>query len=183
MYPLAFPSAFYVNGGRGGWSRRNSLSVSWRSLHLGGLWSPGLPRLGAPRPGHPAWLCFQPAGAHSPPSPFLAESLGMANGWGCRDLAPAPAGSSVASSGQPAHVSRRGPGEGTPGREHSGTWMDGVCLWGRRLLLEVRAGLAGFRPGWADPASLDTRAPITRETWRWAGCQEGALSPGGTPRG
>ncbi|XP_045849893.1 putative E3 ubiquitin-protein ligase UNKL isoform X2 [Meles meles] len=45
---------------------------------------------------------------YCPRGPFCAfahvdKSLGMANGWGCRDLAPAPAGSSVASSGQPAH--------------------------------------------------------------------------------
>lgn len=129
------------------------------------------------------WLCFQPAGAHRPPSPFFAESLGTANGWGCRDPVPAPASSSVASSGQPAHVSGQGPGEGTPGLMAFRD-MDGWGLmWGQRLLLEVRASLAGFRPGWADPASLDTCILSTREIWRWAGHQEGALSPGGTPRG
>uniref|UniRef100_A0A452RDB1 RING-type domain-containing protein n=2 Tax=Ursus americanus TaxID=9643 RepID=A0A452RDB1_URSAM len=38
----------------------------------------------------------------------------MANGWGCRDLAPTPASSSAASSGQPAHAKRReSPAEGS----------------------------------------------------------------------
>ncbi|XP_064448354.1 putative E3 ubiquitin-protein ligase UNKL isoform X3 [Mirounga angustirostris] len=45
---------------------------------------------------------------YCPRGPFCAfahvdKSLGMANGWGCRDLAPAPTSSSAASSGQPAH--------------------------------------------------------------------------------
>ncbi|XP_026340737.2 putative E3 ubiquitin-protein ligase UNKL isoform X1 [Ursus arctos] len=54
-----------------------------------------------------------------PRGPFCAfahadKSLGMANGWGCRDLAPTPASSSAASSGQPAHAKRReSPAEGS----------------------------------------------------------------------
>nr|XP_054363391.1 putative E3 ubiquitin-protein ligase UNKL isoform X3 [Mirounga angustirostris] len=56
---------------------------------------------------------------YCPRGPFCAfahvdKSLGMANGWGCRDLAPAPTSSSAASSGQPAHAKRRGsPAEGS----------------------------------------------------------------------
>ncbi|XP_077931131.1 putative E3 ubiquitin-protein ligase UNKL isoform X1 [Halichoerus grypus] len=56
---------------------------------------------------------------YCPRGPFCAfahvdKSLGMANGWGCRDLAPAPTSSSVASSGQPAHAKRReSPAEGS----------------------------------------------------------------------
>ncbi|XP_027466933.1 putative E3 ubiquitin-protein ligase UNKL isoform X5 [Zalophus californianus] len=56
---------------------------------------------------------------YCPRGPFCAfahvdKSLGMANGWGCRDLAPAPTSSSTASSGQPAHAKRReAPAEGS----------------------------------------------------------------------
>ncbi|XP_073755840.1 putative E3 ubiquitin-protein ligase UNKL isoform X2 [Callorhinus ursinus] len=56
---------------------------------------------------------------YCPRGPFCAfahvdKSLGMANGWGCRDLAPTPTSSSTASSGQPAHAKRReAPAEGS----------------------------------------------------------------------
>ncbi|XP_072610270.1 putative E3 ubiquitin-protein ligase UNKL isoform X5 [Vulpes vulpes] len=56
---------------------------------------------------------------YCPRGPFCAfahveKSLGMANGWACRDLAPAAASSSTAISGQPAHAKRReSPAEGT----------------------------------------------------------------------
>ncbi|CAK7302808.1 Putative E3 ubiquitin-protein ligase UNKL [Vulpes lagopus] len=56
---------------------------------------------------------------YCPRGPFCAfahveKSLGMANGWACRDLAPAASSSSTAISGQPAHAKRReSPAEGT----------------------------------------------------------------------
>lgn len=75
-----------------------------------------LPGVGPPGPeAARTQLQLRLARAHGPPPPSLTESLGTANGWGC----PAPARSSAASSGPPAHVSGRRPVEGL--RERLGT--------------------------------------------------------------
>lgn len=84
--------------------------------------SPGPPpRSGDPwTPGRPARssVCSQQSlmACHLP---LLTESLGTANGWGC----PTPARSSVASSGQPVHVSGRRPGEGAEGAVWFCEWL------------------------------------------------------------
>lgn len=57
-------------------------------------------------------VSVQPVTTQSCPL-FLAESLGVAHDWGCRDLA--SASSSAASSGQPGSVSGQRPQEGAVG--------------------------------------------------------------------
>ena len=107
----------------------------------------------------------QPLKACCPP--FLAESLGMANDWGCRDLT--SASSSAANSGQPGNVSGQRPEQGAlvaRSVSFSGTvrGTDGCDLWVTRLeavrlrgwwllLEESRRVLAKLWPGATDLAS------------------------------
>ncbi|XP_032183421.1 putative E3 ubiquitin-protein ligase UNKL isoform X5 [Mustela erminea] len=98
---------------------------------------------------------------YCPRGPFCAfahvdKSLGTANGWGCRDPAPAPASSSVASSGQPAHAKRReSPAEGS----HRASEQDG-----KQNHLSVSMVAHPLAPGVGSSAGSSSSSPTALPT-------------------
>uniref|UniRef100_A0A8C7EUG7 Unk like zinc finger n=1 Tax=Neovison vison TaxID=452646 RepID=A0A8C7EUG7_NEOVI len=98
---------------------------------------------------------------YCPRGPFCAfahmdKSLGTANGWGCRDPVPAPASSSVASSGQPAHAKRReSPAEGS----HRTSEQDG-----KQNHLSVSAVAHPLAPGVGSSAGSGSSSPTALPT-------------------
>ncbi|XP_059010738.1 putative E3 ubiquitin-protein ligase UNKL isoform X4 [Mustela lutreola] len=98
---------------------------------------------------------------YCPRGPFCAfahvdKSLGTANGWGCRDPAPAPASSSVASSGQPAHAKRReSPAEGS----HQASEQDG-----KQNHLSVSVVAHPLAPGVGSSAGSGSSSPTALPT-------------------